>query len=120
MVLNSRTGKKERITRIYQMHANKQNPKSVIDAGDICAVVGLKNLHTGDTITDIKHPLVLETIEFPELYLIQPTFPWWTDRYKTSRRGRRVPEGFEYRSDTNPVFLEGQAILELLEQSHVP
>jgi elongation factor G len=65
-ILNSRTSKKERITRIYQMHANKQNPKSVIDAGDICAVVGLKNLRTGDTITDIKNPLILETIDFPE------------------------------------------------------
>ncbi len=65
-ILNNRTAKKERITRIYQMHANKQNPKSVIDAGDICAVVGLKNLRTGDTITDIKNPLILETIDFPE------------------------------------------------------
>ena len=66
MVLNNRTGKKERITRIYQMHANKQNPKSQIEAGDICAVVGLKQLRTGDTITAVNKPLVLESIEFPE------------------------------------------------------
>jgi elongation factor G len=65
MVLNNRTGKKERITRIYQMHANKQNPKSEIEAGDICAVVGLKQLRTGDTITVINKPLILESIEFP-------------------------------------------------------
>ena len=65
MVLNNRTGKKERITRIYQMHANKQNPKKEIEAGDICAVVGLKQLRTGDTITVVNKPLVLESIEFP-------------------------------------------------------
>ncbi|MEX0983228.1 MAG: elongation factor G [Bacteroidales bacterium] len=66
MVLNNRSGKKERITRIYQMHANKQNPKSEIEAGDICAVVGLKQLRTGDTITAVNKPLILESIEFPE------------------------------------------------------
>ncbi|MCF8224464.1 MAG: elongation factor G [Bacteroidales bacterium] len=66
MVLNNRTGKKERISRIYQMHANKQNPKKEIEAGDICAVVGLKQLRTGDTITAVNKPLVLEAIEFPE------------------------------------------------------
>jgi len=66
MVLNNRTGKKERINRIYQMHANKQNPKSEIEAGDICAVVGLKELRTGDTITAVNKPLILEAIEFPE------------------------------------------------------
>ena len=66
MVLNNRTEKKERITRIYQMHANKQNPKKEIGAGDICAVVGLKELRTGDTITTVNKPMILESIEFPE------------------------------------------------------
>jgi len=66
MVLNNRTQKKDRISRIYQMHANKQNPKKEIEAGDICAVVGLKNLRTGDTVTATNKPLVLESIEFPE------------------------------------------------------
>ena len=66
MVLNNRTGKKERISRIYQMHANKQNPKKSIFAGDICAVVGLKDIRTGDTITAVNKPLILESIEFPE------------------------------------------------------
>jgi elongation factor G len=66
MVLNNRTEKKERITRIYQMHANKQNPKKEISAGDICAVVGLKELRTGDTITTVNKPMILESIEFPE------------------------------------------------------
>jgi len=66
MVLNNRTNKKERISRIYQMHANKQNPKKEIGAGDICAVVGLKELRTGDTITNVGKPMILEAIEFPE------------------------------------------------------
>ncbi len=65
-VLNARTGKKERITRLYQMHANKQNPKEKIDAGDICAAVGFKDVKTGDTLCDQKHPVLLETISFPE------------------------------------------------------
>ncbi len=65
-VMNMRTGKKERISRLYQMHANKQNPKDVIGAGDICAAVGFKDLRTGDTLVDEKHPILLESIEFPE------------------------------------------------------
>ena len=66
MVFNNRTGKKERISRIYQMHANKQIPKKEIGAGDICAVVGLKALRTGDTITSVGKPMILESIDFPE------------------------------------------------------
>jgi len=65
-VLNSRSGKKERISRLYQMHSNKQNPKDVIEAGDICAAVGFKNIRTGDTLCDIKHPIELESMDFPE------------------------------------------------------
>ncbi len=65
-VLNVRTGKKERVTRLYQMHANKQNPKNFIGAGDICAAVGFKNLRTGDTLCDEKKPILLESISFPE------------------------------------------------------
>jgi len=66
MAYNARTGKKERINRLYQMHANKQHPKKRIEAGDICAVVGFKNLKTGDTLCDPKKPITLETMEFPE------------------------------------------------------
>jgi len=65
-VFNPRTGKKEKITRLYQMHANKQNPKNRIEAGDICAAVGFKQLITGDTLCDIKKPIYLETMNFPE------------------------------------------------------
>ncbi len=65
-VFNPRTGKKERINRLYQMHANKQNPRDVIGAGDICAGVGFKELATGDTLCDIKHPIYLESMTFPD------------------------------------------------------
>ena len=65
-VLNNRSGKKERISRIYQMHANKQEPISKIEAGDIGAAVGFKDIKTGDTLTDEKHPIVLESMSFPE------------------------------------------------------
>ena len=66
-VLNPRTGKKERINRLYQMHANKQNARDRIEAGDICGVVGLKEVVTGDTLCDIKHPdFTLESMTFPE------------------------------------------------------
>jgi len=65
-VLNTGTGKKERISRIMQMHANKQNPLQQVEAGDIVAVVGFKEVRTGDTLCDEKHPIVLESIVFPE------------------------------------------------------
>ena len=64
-VLNPRTGKTERIGRLLKMHANKREEITEILAGDICAAVGLKNLVTGDTITTDKHPVVLESIDFP-------------------------------------------------------
>ena len=65
-VLNNRSGKKERISRIYQMHANKQNAIPYIEAGDIGAAVGFKSIKTGDTLSDVKHPIVLESMDFPD------------------------------------------------------
>jgi len=65
-VLNTTTGKKERISRIMQMHANKQNPLERIEAGDIGAAVGFKDIRTGDTLCDEKYPIVLENITFPD------------------------------------------------------
>src|SRR3954452_190403 len=65
-VLNVRTGKNERISRIMQMHANKQNPVDYIEAGDIGAAVGFKDVKTGDTLCDEKHPIALESMTFPE------------------------------------------------------
>jgi elongation factor G len=65
-VFNTRTGKKERISRIFQMHANKQNAIDALSAGDIGAGVGFKDIRTGDTLCDEKHPIVLESMSFPE------------------------------------------------------
>jgi elongation factor G len=65
-VLNNTSGKKERISRIYQMHANKQNAIDFIEAGDIGAAVGFKSIKTGDTLSDEKHPIVLESMNFPD------------------------------------------------------
>ena len=65
-VLNVRTGKRERINRLFQMHANKQNPKESISAGDICAGVGFKDIKTGDTLCAINKPILLESMDFPE------------------------------------------------------
>ena len=65
-VLNTRSNSKERISRIYQMHANKQNPIEYIEAGDIGAAVGFKDIKTGDTLCDEKYPIVLESMVFPD------------------------------------------------------
>ena len=74
-VLNNRTGKKERISRLLQMYANKQNPIDNVEAGDICAAVGFKDIKTGDTLTCEGDYLVLEQMTFPEPvigYSIEP------------------------------------------------
>lgn len=65
-VLNTRNDNKERISRLYQMHANKQNPIERVEAGDIAAAVGFKDIRTGDTLCDINKPIVLESMTFPE------------------------------------------------------
>ena len=74
-VLNNRSGNKERISRIFQMHANKQNQIERLEAGDIGAVVGFKDIKTGDTLSDEKNPIVLESMDFPEPvigYAVEP------------------------------------------------
>ncbi|MDR1983276.1 MAG: elongation factor G [Prevotellaceae bacterium] len=65
-VYNSRSQKKERVARLYQMHSNKQNPIEFVEAGDICACVGFKDLRTGDTICDERHVISLESMTFPD------------------------------------------------------
>ncbi len=72
---NMRTGKKERIARLMQMHSNKQNPVEFVEAGDIAAAIGFKDIKTGDTLVDEKHKIVLESITFPQPvigYAIEP------------------------------------------------
>ena len=65
-VLNTRSDTKERISRLYQMHANKQNPIDRVEAGDIAAAVGFKDIRTGDTLCDVNKPIVLESMVFPD------------------------------------------------------
>ena len=65
-VYNTRTGKKERVARLYQMHSNHQNPIEFVEAGDICAAVGFKDLRTGDTVCVEEKPITLESMEFPD------------------------------------------------------
>lgn len=65
-VLNASTGKKERISRIMQMHSNKQEPLDMIGVGDIGAAVGFKTIRTGDTLTDLSNPIILESMKFPD------------------------------------------------------
>ena len=65
-IYNTRSGKKERVSRLFQMHSNKQNPVEVIGAGDIGAGVGFKDIHTGDTLCDETAPIVLESMDFPD------------------------------------------------------
>ena len=65
-ILNNRSGKKERISRMYQMHSNKQEPIDTIEAGDIGAAVGFKDIKTGDTLSNLENPIVLESMSFPD------------------------------------------------------
>jgi len=65
-VYNPRTGKKDRINRLFQMHANKQNPVEKVFAGEICAAAGLKNIRTGDTLCEQEHKIALEEMDFPD------------------------------------------------------
>ncbi len=86
-VLNNRSGNKERISRIFQMHANKQNQIDVLEAGDIAAVVGFKDIKTGDTLSDEKHPIVLESMLFPDPvigYAIEPKKSADQDKFSTA------------------------------------
>jgi elongation factor G len=97
-VFNSRTGKKERISRLYQMHSNKQNPIEYIEAGDICAAVGFKDIRTGDTLSDIDTPVVLESMDFPEPVIgiaIEP---------KTQKDLDKLSNGLSKLAEEDPTF----------------
>ncbi len=96
--LNPRSGKKERISRIYQMHSNKQQPREVIEAGDICAVVGLKDTRTGDTLCDTKHPIVMESMSFPEPVIGVAVEP------KTQKDLDKLGMGLSKLAEEDPTF----------------
>ncbi len=97
-VYNSRTGKKERIMNLYRMHANKQNPIDSISAGDICTIVGFRDIKTGDTLSDIKHPIILEDIDFPEPVVAIAIEP------KTQADSPKLQEALRRLQDEDPTL----------------
>jgi len=118
-VFNSRTGKKERISRIYQMHSNKQNAIDVIEAGDICAAVGFKDIRTGDTLSDLDNPVVLESMTFPEPVIgiaIEP---------KTQKDLDKLNTGLYKLAEEDPTFKvntdvdSGQTIIRGMGELHL-
>src|SRR5512133_948396 len=118
-VLNPRTGKKERINRLYQMHANKQNARDRIEAGDICGVVGLKEVVTGDTLCDIKHPLYLETMSFPEPVIgvaIEPKTQADVDKLGVAL-GKLAEEDPTFKVKTDPD--SGQTVISGMGELHL-
>ncbi|GAB6278505.1 MAG: elongation factor G [Lentimicrobium sp.] len=97
-VLNVATGKRERIARIFQMHANKQNPLEKIEAGDIGAAAGFKQIRTGDTLADEKHPILLESITFPEPVISMAVEPRTQDEYE------KLMNALQKISEEDPTF----------------
>ena len=97
-VLNTRSGKKERVSRLFQMHSNKQNPKEVIGCGDIGAGVGFKDIRTGDTLCDENHPIVLESMEFPDPVIGIAVEP------KTQKDLDKLGVGLQKLAEEDPTF----------------
>ncbi|MBK6523093.1 MAG: elongation factor G [Sphingobacteriaceae bacterium] len=118
-VLNTRSGNKERISRIFQMHANKQNAIEFIEAGDIGAAVGFKDIRTGDTLCDEKHPIVLEAMNFPEPVIAIAIEP------KTQGDLDRLGVGLNKLAEEDPTFRiktdedSGQTIISGMGELHL-
>ena len=118
-VLNPRTGKTERIGRLLKMHANKREEITEILAGDICAAVGLKNLVTGDTICSDKHPVVLESIDFPKPVIAVAVEP------KTKVDQEKMGMALAKLAQEDPTFRvhtdidSGQTIIEGMGELHL-
>lgn len=118
-VYNSRSDKKERISRIYQMHANKQNPIEVVGAGDIAAVVGFKDVRTGDTLCDEKAPIILESMTFPDPVIGLAVEP------KTQKDLDKLGVGLAKLAEEDPTFTvrtdenSGQTIISGMGELHL-
>jgi elongation factor G len=118
-VLNTRTGKRERINRLFQMHANKQNPVARVSAGDICAGVGFKELQTGDTLCAIHKPVLLESMEFPEPVI------WIAVEPKTQADMDRLGVALSKLAEEDPTFKvktdpdSGQTIISGMGELHL-
>ncbi|MEL6697606.1 MAG: elongation factor G [Bacteroidota bacterium] len=118
-VLNNRTRKKERISRILQMHSNKQQQIPKVEAGDIAAAVGFKDIRTGDTLTDINHPLNLESMDFPEPVIRIAIEP------KSQKDSDKLGNGLAKLSEEDPTFSastdeeSGQTIIAGMGELHL-
>lgn len=118
-VFNPRSNKKERISRLFQMHSNKQNPRDLIGTGDIGAGVGFKDIRTGDTLCDEKHPITLESMDFPDPVIgisIEPM---------TQKDIDKLSNGLSKLAEEDPTFRvstnqdTGQTIIEGMGELHL-
>ena len=118
-VFNSRSGKKERVSRLFQMHSNHQNPVEVISAGDIGAAVGLKDIHTGDTLCDESAPIVLESMDFPDPVIGIAVEP------KTQKDLDKLSVGLAKLAEEDPTFTvhadeqSGQTVISGMGELHL-
>lgn len=119
VVLNVNTGKKERISRLIQMHANKQNPLDSLMAGDIGAIIGSKDIRTGDTLTVLNHPIQLEAIKFPEPVITMAIEPRYQDDVD------KLNDALQKLADEDPTFMvrtdveTGQTIISGMGELHL-
>ena len=118
-VFNSRSGKKERVSRLFQMHSSKQNPKDVIGCGDIGAGVGFKDIRTGDTLCAEDAPIVLEAMEFPEPVIGIAVEP------KTQKDLDKLGVGLQKLAEEDPTFTvqtneeTGQTVISGMGELHL-
>ena len=118
-IYNSRSGKKERVSRLFQMHSNHQNPVEVIGAGDIGAGVGFKDIHTGDTLCDEDAPIVLESMDFPDPVIGIAVEP------KTQKDLDKLSQGLAKLAEEDPTFTvktdeqSGQTVISGMGELHL-
>jgi len=118
-VYNTRSGKKERVSRLFQMHSNHQNPVEVISAGDIGAAVGFKDIRTGDTLCDESAPIVLESMDFPDPVIGIAVEP------KTQKDLDKLSNGLAKLAEEDPTFTvhtdeqSGQTVISGMGELHL-
>ena len=118
-IYNVRSGKKERVSRLFQMHSNHQNPVEVIGAGDIGAGVGFKDIHTGDTLCDEDAPIVLESMDFPDPVIGIAVEP------KTQKDLDKLSQGLAKLAEEDPTFTvktdeqSGQTVISGMGELHL-
>ena len=118
-IYNSRSGKKERVSRLFQMHSNHQNPVEVIGAGDIGAGVGFKDIRTGDTLCDEDAPIVLESMDFPDPVIGIAVEP------KTQKDLDKLSNGLAKLAEEDPTFTvktdeqTGQTVISGMGELHL-